>query len=161
MMNKTLLACTFALILGGCGGGSDSGGDTTAPAPEPTPAPTPAPTPEPVPVDTVDLEVDPDFTFRTDMDLTLELTEVPTGTGVINVYHDYDFHDVENEIYYPNYQTRVLTFHPSATTSVVFQVSKNWEHLVVEYVPTDAQGIEMYKKLDLTTDTTLSFKFGD
>ncbi len=144
MINKTLLACTLAFIVGGCGG-SDSGGET--------------PTPTPAAIATIDLVVDTNFVFRTDMDLTLELTEVPTGGGVINIYYDYDFHDLESDLYYPNPRTRVLTFHTEATTSVIFQVSKNWGHLVAEFLPTDPQGTEMYKKLDLSTNDQLSFHF--
>ncbi len=154
MINKTLIACSLALILTGCGGG---GGDTSTGQ---TPAPTPTPTPtEPVVVNTGDLVAEDNFTFRTDIDLTLSLATIPPGSGVVNVYHDYDFHDVVNDIYYPNYLTRVISFHPETTTSVEFQVSKNWEHLVVEFVPTNASGVEMYKKLDLSNETTLEFEF--
>jgi hypothetical protein len=154
MINKTLVACSLALILSGCGGGSDSQGGTT-------PAPTPTPTPVPTVVNTADIVASPDFSFRIDMDLTLEITEVPAGKGVVNVYYDFDFHDVATDTYYPKPDTRVLTFHPQATNSVVFQVNKNWDHLVFEYIPTDGTGLEMYKKVDLSTDDMLSFKFGN
>lgn len=153
MINKTLIACSLALILTGCGGG---GGDTGGQTPTPTPTPTPT---EPVVVNTIDVVAEDDFAFRTDMDLTLSLTAIPPGSGVVNVYYDYDFHDVVNDIHYPNYMTRVVSFYPETTTSVLFQVSKNWEHLVVEFVPTNATGTEMYKKLDLSNDTTLEFAF--
>lgn len=161
-MNKSKLSLalvsTLALVLTGCGGGggdSSSGGTTTPPVVvDPTPTPT-----EPVVTNTVDLVVQQDFDFRTDMDLTLTITDVPEYSGVVNVYHDVDFEDAANNILIPKYDTRVLSFYPSATNSVEIQVSKNWSHLVVEFIPTEAAGTEMYKKLELTTAESLSFSF--
>lgn len=157
MTNKTLIFCALASILTGCGGGGgeSSGGQTAATI---APAPPPAPT-ETTLVETAELVVDEEFSFRTDMDLTLILSEVPQGSGVVNVYYDYEFHDVVNDIYYPDYQTRILSFYPQTSTSVEIQVSRNWQHLVVEFAPTTADGLEMYKKLDLSMDPELAFRF--
>lgn len=151
------IAVAFALSLTACGGGSDSS-TTTTPAP---PVVVDPPTSEPTEVATSELEVSQDFDFRTDMDLTLAITQQPSSAGVVNVYHSYEHHDEVNGIYYPDYQSRVLSFYPSATQSVEIQVSKNWEHLVVEFVPTTAEGSEMYKKLNLSTDNYLSFQFDE
>jgi hypothetical protein len=158
MINKTLIACALSLIMTGCGGGGSDGAGGQSPAiVNPTPAPAPT-TPEPV-YGTIDLVADNDFNFRTDSDLRLILNEKPQGNGVVNVYYDYDYHDVVDDIYYPNYRSRVLTFYPNVTTSVDIQVNKNWQHLIVEFVPTDAYGVEQYRKLDLTIDATLAFQF--
>lgn len=162
-MNKSTLSLTLvgtlALVLAGCGGGGDSAtGETTNPPVVVDPTPDPTPT-EPVVTNTVDLVVQQDFDFRTDMDLTLTITEAPDVKGVVNVYHEAEFEDAANNVIVPKYDTRVLSFHPSATGSVEIQVSKNWSHLIVEFIPTEAHGIEMYKKLELTTADTLSFSF--
>ena len=153
----TSIAVAFALSLTACGGGGDSASTTpTTTTPPPVVTTPPA---EPTEVNTVDIEVAQDFNFRTDMDLTLTIAQQPAHAGVVNVYHAYEFHDETNDIYYPDYQTRVLSFYPSATDSVEIQVNKNWEHLIVEFIPTTAEGVEKYKKLTLSTDDYLSFQF--
>lgn len=154
----TSIAVAFALSLTACGGGG--GSESSAPTTTTPPVVTDPPA-EPTVVNTVDIEVSQDFDFRTDMDLTLTITQQPSHQGVVNVYHGYEHHDTTNDVYYPDYETRVLSFYPSATDSVVIQVNKNWEHLVVEFIPTTADGVEMYKKLDLSTDDYLSFQFDE
>lgn len=157
---STSIAVALALSLTACGGGG--GSETTSPPTTTTPpVVTDPPTDDTTEVATADLEVSQDFDFRTDMDVTLVITSQPSHQGVVNVYHAYEHHDEANNIYYPDYQTRVLSFYPSATDSVEIQVSKNWEHLVVEFVPTTAEGTEMYKKLELTNSDYLSFSFND
>lgn len=157
-MNKTLITGALALTLMGCGGGG--GGSTSTPTTT-TPPVTETPTTPTTPVvlKTEDLVADSNFDFRIDMDLTLILEQLPQYQGMVNVYYDYEHHDVVNDIYYPNYETRVLSFSPQVTTNIEFQVSKNWQQLVVEFVPTQAEGVEMYKKLDLSNNTTLGFSF--
>jgi len=164
-MNISKLSLTLAgllsLTLVGCGGGGgESTSNPTTPPVVTEPTPTPTPT-EPEVVDTVDLEVSQDFDFRTDMDLTLTITEQPEYAGIVNVYHEVEYEDEANGILIPKYETRVLSFYPAATDNVEIQVSKNWTHLIVEFIPTEAQGTEMYKKLELSTDDYLSFSFAD
>ncbi len=150
-MNKPILSLIIVgiltLTLVGCGGGDS---DTNTKVITPVPAST-----------TADLEVAPDFNFRIDMDMVLSITEVPQYAGVVNVYYDYEFHDEVNNIYYPDYATKLLSFSPSASTSVDIQVNKNWVNLIVEFVPIEAEGIQMFKKLTLSNDTTISFKFSE
>jgi hypothetical protein len=161
-MNKSILSLTVAgvLTLGlvGCGGGGDSSTGTTPP---PVSTPDPVPTPDPVVVTTAEIEVAADFDFRIDSDMTLSITEVPQSAGIVNVYHAYEHHDETNDIYYPDINSRVLSFYPASTSSVDIQINDNWEYLVVEFVPTEAQGVQMFKKLDLTDDSTISFSFSD
>lgn len=152
------IAVAFALSLTACGGGGSTSTTPTTTTPPPVVTDPPA---EPSEVATVDIEVSQDFDFRTDMDLTLTIAQVPSHAGVVNVYHGYEHHDQVNNIYYPDYQTRVLSFYPSATDSVEIQVNKNWQHLVVEFIPTTADGTEMYKKLELTSSNYLSFQFDE
>ncbi len=110
-------------------------------------------------VETEDLFVDSTFNFRTDRDMSLTLTQKPAGKGVVNVYYGFEYHDTETNAYYPDHKTRVLHFNTAATDNVQFQVNKNWQYLIVEYVPTDGQGREHYKKIDLTTADSLYFNF--
>ena len=162
-MNNSKLSLTLAgllsLALVGCGGGG-GGETTTTPTPPVVTEPTPTPT-EPEVVKTADLEVSQDFDFRTDMDVTLTITELPEYAGIVNVYHDVEYEDEATGVLIPKYETRVISFYPAATDNVEVQVSKNWTHLVVEFIPTEAQGTEMYKKLELTTNNYLSFSFAD
>jgi len=158
-MNKFILSLTavgtLTFTLLGCGGGGDN---TTAPetiAPETT-------KPDPTEVTTsADIKVDPGFDFRIDTDMILNITELPQSTGVINVYYDYEFYDEGINVYYPDYTTRILSFYPSATSIVDIQVNKNWKFLIVEFVPTEARGIQMFKKLTLPDDSTIYFKFSE
>ena len=110
-------------------------------------------------VETEELFVDSTFDFRTDRNLSLTLTQKPAGKGVVNVYYGYDYHDTAKNVYYPDHKTRVLHFNTKATDNVQIQVNKNWQYLIVEYVPTDGQSREQYKKIDLTTADSLYFNF--
>lgn len=94
--------------------------------------------------------IDPAFDFRIDRDVTLLLESQPAGKGVVNVYFDYEHYDQNTGTYYPKYDTRVLSFHPSATNKVDIQINKNWQHLIVEFVPTEANGTELYQRVDLS-----------
>jgi hypothetical protein len=92
--------------------------------------------------ETENLQIESGFYFRTDRNLSLTLTQKPAGKGVVNVYYD-----PINGIYYPDHTTRLLNFNTSATDNVAFQINKNWQYLIVEYVPTDGQGVESIKEL--------------
>jgi hypothetical protein len=109
--------------------------------------------------ETESLVVESGFDFRTDRNLSLTLTQKPAGKGVVNVYYGYEHHDSITGIYYPDHTTRVLNFNTSSTDNVEFQINKNWQYLIVEYVPIDAQGVEQYKKIDLTSAGSLNFSF--
>lgn len=109
--------------------------------------------------ETENLVVDTDFDFRTDRNLTLRLDNTPAGKGVVNVYYGYDYHDAATGTYYPDPMTRVLNFNTASTDNVEFQANKNWQYLIVEYVPMDTVGTEQYKKIDLTPGDTVNFNF--
>ena len=148
-MNNKLILLGLALALHGCGGGGDdSGGNTTAPVVDPVVTQPQEPAPE----NTAELAVPADFDFRTDSDVEISVGSVIPGEGIINIYHDFDYHDQVNDIYYPNYTTRVLSFDPNVTNGLTIQVNRNWSALYVEFVPMSAGIREQYHRIALQSD---------
>ena len=147
------LASIFVAVglLAGCGGGGDAGEApvVVAPPPEPPQEETP---PAEEPVNTADVEASDDFDFRTDRDAELSVSGQVPGEGIINVYYGYEFHDTTDNVYYPDYNTRILSFNPQVTTSITIQISRNWDALYVEFVPTEAGLTEQYHKIELDAD---------
>lgn len=158
-MKKSLLALGLLLALQGCGGGGESGGVTTDPVTTETPTGNDNTDTTDTAVNTDELEVSENFDFRTDRDVEVRVGNQAPGTGIVNLYFDSSYHDQQNNIHYPDYATRVLSFDPSATESVVIQVSKNWDALYVEFVPTYPNGQEQYHKLELNAETSVDILF--
>lgn len=154
IMKKQVLIICSALLLHGCGGG---GSDESTSAPTTQPSEPTTPTVEET--STAELEVSANFDFRTDMDMQVSIANQVPGQGMLNIYYESSYHDTLNDIHYPDYSTRVVSFDPTAIDSVTVQVNKNWTALYAEFVPTYSGGQEQYYKIALNGQNDAAIVF--
>lgn len=152
---KLSISAAMTLLLTACGGGSDTptAGNNTPEEPVVTP---PA---EEVLVNTIDLQPSADFDFRTDMDVTLMVSGMSEAQGKINVYHEFEMENDEYQLYIPSMDSLITSFSPKAVDTTVIQVHKSWEKLLVEFIPTSAEGVRDIVKYELTGEDTIQVSF--
>jgi len=101
---------------------------------------------------TKDLVVSPDFDFRLDKTVTVTISQFPSDVGKVNIYNQYEYHDVELNRYYPDYATLIASYIASSETPYLVQIDKDLKQLVLEWLPMDGKSDEQYLKLDLSNE---------
>jgi len=108
---------------------------------------------------TSDISAAPDFDFRGDRLLDLSFNKFPSENGKFNIYSNYEYHDPDTNIYYPDYATRVASFIAIPEQVYQLQVNDMWTYLVFEWLPMDGLSNESYLYTALSSSDTISLDF--
>mgnify|MGYP000674478618 CR=1 FL=1 len=110
---------------------------------------------------TADINAEPEFDFRGDRLIELSFDQFPSGKGKFNIYSNYEHHDPDTNIYYPDYATRVASFIAMPGQNYHLQVNDLWTYLVFEWLPMDGLSNEGYLHTVLSNSDTFSLDFNE
>jgi len=102
-----------------------------------------------------------DFDFRGDRLVEISFDQFPSEKGKFNIYSKYEFYDLETNIYYPDYATRLASFIAIPDQVYQLQVNDTWAYLVLEWLPMDSLSNESYLFTALNSSDTYSLHFNE
>ena len=156
LITSTLPVLVILINSSGCGGSSENTQEPPEVIADNSTVATVQESKEP---STQDLVAEPDFDFRTDMQVEVTVSGLKSETGKIVFYHGVGFYDEMTNIFYPAYENRLASMFALNDTSQSMQVDGNWEYLTVEWLPMDASMSEVYKVIKLTGDKSYILSF--
>ena len=108
---------------------------------------------------TVDITADKDFSFTVGDFVDFQIYRFPSGYGKLNIYKNFDFHDTEKNIYYPDYTSLIASY--SASVDLIYSVPITIENsfLILEWLPMDGLSNETYLRINLTGSTNYLLGF--
>lgn len=131
---------------------SPGGGESTESTSESTASPATV-------TSTSNLVASADFDFRGDRDIRLSFTDFPSPTGKFVIYHGYEFYDAKTKTYYPDHTTRIASYVANTDTTYTLQALKEWQYLVLEWLPMDGKSNEQYLLLALSNNDEYQITF--